>query len=173
MGNERVPSDALLLELGRFVWEAINLEQDVYAVCHLIDPRGVLSWGAEPASTRIRLAREALAKLDDAALQERADYWLREADEALGHRNSVLHAVPLTLSPPDDGATRQDWLAHYPRKPTGAVQMHPLTEDGLRQLREQLAKVRHAGDPLSRELVEKSWRRGAGGEPVQDGSPDT
>lgn len=175
MAKERVPSGALLLELGRFVWEAVNLEQDVYAICHLIDPRGAPAWGAEQASTRVRLARDALSKLDDAVLQERADHWLGEAEEALGHRNSVLHAVPLTLSSaPNAGTAEQDWLVHYPRKPTGAVQMHPLTEDSLLRLREQLATVRHAGEALGRELVETLWgHSAAGSERVQDGSADT
>lgn len=59
VAGERGPSDPVLLELGRLVWEAINLEQDVYAICHLIDPRGVPTWGSEQASTRIRQARAA------------------------------------------------------------------------------------------------------------------
>ena len=41
VAGERRPSDPVLLELGRLVWEAINLGQDVYAICYLIDPRGV------------------------------------------------------------------------------------------------------------------------------------
>lgn len=152
----------MLLELGRLVWEAITLEQDVYAICHLIDPRGVSTWGAEHASTRIRQARPALVELDDAALREVADRWLGKADEVLAHRNSILHAVPLTLSySPRAGGTEQEWLAHFPRKPSGSSKMRPLTEESLRQLRASLQAVRAAGTEVGQELVEKLWRGGA------------
>jgi hypothetical protein len=109
-----------------------------------------------------REPRAALFELDDAALREAADRWLGEADEVLAHRNSILHAVPLALSPPPGAeAAEQDWLAHFPRKSAGSARMRPLTEDSLRQIRESLEAVRAAGTEMGQELVEKRWRGGA------------
>lgn len=90
------PTDAVLLELGRLVWAAMNLEDVVYPLCQSVRPR---HGHFEPllAGPRIKEALEDLGERSANELRERAAEWLVEARDALEERNAVFHGTPETF----------------------------------------------------------------------------
>lgn len=148
------PPDDVLLELGRLIWAAINLEDVAYAMCRSIKPRGG-PFDDTPVIERIRRAQKDLEALPDVDLCHRADRWLQAASEALLERNAVLHAVPATFEPllPEITPGNLDpVLAHFPRdKSRSPVHTH-ITVAGLQPIRRRLEQARVGWTDLAVEL---------------------
>ena len=109
------PSDVVFVELGKLVWAAINLEDVVYSVCHVITPTD--SYHDIPIGTRITDALDALSDQPDAALRSKALTWLQTARGALDERNAVMHGIPVTfvpLSPDITPGNLDPDLTHFP-----------------------------------------------------------
>jgi hypothetical protein len=151
----------VLLELGRLIWAAINLEDVVYPVCRAVRPRHG-PFDDFPISSRID---EALNDLRDERpedeLRRRANAWLAEARLALEERNQVVHSTPATwvwistspdAEPNDDHDDGEVTLMHLPRNKNRPPVNTPLTTDGLQQTRLRLESARDGWGELTTEL---------------------
>ena len=150
------PSDEVLLELGRLVWAAINLEDVVFAVCRAVNPRGG-PYDDTPIGTRIRQARNDLEARPDPGQRAEVDAWLVAAEEALRERNAVVHGTPVTfvaLSPTIQPGITGPLLAHYPRDRSRPPVHMNLTVAGLRSVRIRIEKARAGWDTLAVSLHE-------------------
>jgi hypothetical protein len=143
------PSDDVLLELGRLVWAAINLEDAVYAVCRSVKPRtGPFDYA--PIGSRIKDALGDLDLRDDVEVCSRVSAWLQEANGALVERNQVLHSVPASFEPlPGSAPVPEDakgtWLVHFGRARGGSrpPPVHtPMRVATLRKTRRRLVSAR-------------------------------
>jgi len=135
------PSDDVLRELGRIVWEAITVEDRVYQVAgHVfMDPDD------DPVGTCITKAIRRLGELGPDPDLTAAIAWLEDARDALDDRNVVMHGLPKvsfvrtaagTLAP--NGASAIDYLG---RRRRTVARVIPLNVDDLRQISSRLANV--------------------------------
>lgn len=136
---KRDVGDDVLLELGRLVWAAIELENVVYYVCRSIKPRHEYDSDV-PIGRRIDEALSDLARCPADEMREFADQWLRAAKDALAERNAVLHSTPTIRvvpggPPPDPDGT---WLTHAPRKRDLPIVNTAVSLEGLEPLRRKL-----------------------------------
>lgn len=90
------PDDAVLLELGRMTWAAINLEDVVSSARQAIGPTPD-GLARAPASEWIKDALKVLNTWPESGVRATACEWFRTAHEALEERNSVLHSVPVMV----------------------------------------------------------------------------
>jgi hypothetical protein len=139
------PPDEVLLELGRILWAAINLEDLAEIVCS-----SVLGAGRrEPTGKKIKSALNEISSWVESPAREAGAQWLQRAQEALTLRHSIFHAVPGEgFLPYDDGEGTfvveepgGMWLQFFPRGGRG----HPprmLTSTELLRVREQLMEAR-------------------------------
>jgi hypothetical protein len=156
MASTPPPADDVLLELGRLVWAALNLEDVVYAVCRTITPRG--PFDDAPISGRIADALKTLRARPADTLRDQADTWLEAATTALEARNAVLHSTPGTFYPVPPAEPMPDaadqWLVHFPRDRTRPPVHTPLTAEGLGRTRHQLEQARDGWVELAVQLFE-------------------
>jgi hypothetical protein len=135
------PSDDVLRELGRIVWEAITLEDRVYQVAgHVfLDPDD------DPVGTCITKTIKKLGRLGQHPDLDMAIAWLEEARLALDDRNAVMHGIPMrsferspggTLTP--NGASAIEYLGRRHRTVGRVI---PLEVDGMQQISSRLANV--------------------------------
>ena len=158
------PSDDVLLELGRVVWAAVDLEYVAYWICRAVRPRS--GWYDDIAiGTRIDEAIGDLAQRPDDELHARAHDWLERAKDALAVRNTLLHAVP-TAFVPTPGAEPLSiagpWLTHFPalrrnqdeseRKPAVHTE---LTVESLGTIRRRIEAVTDGWGDLVGELFDR------------------
>lgn len=135
------PSDDVLRELGRIVWEAITAEDHVYQVAgHLtLDPE------VDPVGTCIRRTINRLSHLDPHPDLVAAIAWLEEAKAALEDRNAVLHGIPtMSFARTSTGAVAPvgPTAIDYPGGRGGTVgRFIPLDADGLHQIASRLANI--------------------------------
>jgi len=137
--------EAVLAELGRLTLAAVRLEETTYLVCRSIKPRHG-PWDDCPIGSHVDEAVSDLATCPKDDMRDRAEAWLKEAEEALASRNAVLHAsfvtyVPLPGTTPIPDATGE-WLAHFPRNKKRPPVRTLLTTEGLRPIRERLERAR-------------------------------
>ncbi|WP_409186475.1 hypothetical protein F9C11_20490 [Amycolatopsis sp. VS8301801F10] len=133
--------DEVLLELGRFTWDAMHLEDAV------IQLSMVITMNLEPGLLVSQYVERARAELDRWPTSEaRAEVlaWLNDAMTALDEeRNEVLHARPEVLFDPRSG----EWsraLGVTPRRATKkraarGYQRRPLEVEHLRAARHRMA----------------------------------
>jgi hypothetical protein len=135
------PSDSVLHELGRILWEAITVEDRVYQVAGHV----VTNPDEDPAGICIIKTITKLGQLDQHPDLVEAIAWLEEARLALADRNAVIHGLPKvsfertaagTVTP--NGATAIDYLGRRHR--TGG-RVIPLDVDASRQISSRLANV--------------------------------
>jgi hypothetical protein len=150
-----LPDDAtndVLLELGRLVWAALNLEDVVYTVCRSIQPRHG-QFDVHPISDRIREALSDLEKRPDDALRAKAAAWLTEAKAALDERNAVIHSTPVV--PFDTSGSAETFqagdpsLMHFRRNKRNDRVLTPLTVESLQRVRVRLQEARPAWADLA------------------------
>jgi hypothetical protein len=154
--NKYDPPDEVLLELGRLVWAAINLEGIVYSVCRSVQPRGG-PYDKSNIGPRIDKARDDLLARPDDERRARADAWLAEAQAALMDRNSILHATPGTFVRVDRGGPPQEsgpYFLHLPKDKTRPSVNTPLSVDALRQIRKRLEMAAISWTELASDLWE-------------------
>lgn len=157
------PDEAVLLELGRLTWAAINLEDVVPSVRYAIGPvPDSLEKRWEPEGSPVRLIRAPISKwITDAeevlsgwpqsAIRDTALQWFGATREALIDRNNVLHSVPVT------GPALED----LPTTRKGEFSRIRLIEEDLRRVRQKLTDARERGVDIYRGLCE-AGRRSAG-----------
>jgi hypothetical protein len=153
------PDDAVLLELGRLTWAAINLEDVVPEVRRAVGPEPD-NLARAPAAEWIKDALEVLSAWPASDIRETASRWFSAAREALDERNSVLHSVPVTLITFDSGeiTVHGQALDHIPRRKDGSFRRISLTEDELRRVRLKLADARSGWVDICLALREESKR---------------
>jgi hypothetical protein len=144
------PGDDVLLELGRVVWAALQLEDVVYAVCRSVRPRHGPS-DDHPIGSRIDEALRDLAQRPDNELRVDAYDWLVAAKAALIERNAVLHSAPYSVVTADDDS--DPFLLHLPRDKSGAV-VTALTVDALSSIRGRIEAARQGWSALAVALWE-------------------
>ena len=152
------PDDAVLLELGRLTWAAINLEDVIPTVRRAIGPEPP-ELARAPVSTWIKDALSVLATWPESPTRGTAVEWFGAAREALEKRNCVLHSVPATfVHISGDGAVTAHGavLDHIPARRGGSVRRTPLTEDALRCVHRQLAGARTGWVELCEGLARES-----------------
>ncbi len=148
--------EPVLLELGRLVWAAINLEDVVYSVCRAAKPRD--TYDDTPAGPRIDRALDDLQRRPDDELRRDAEAWLNEAKAALMDRNHVVHAVPCLFVPLTEDVISGDlgtFLTHFPRKGKGEPVHIPLTVRGLRPIVRRLTEARVRWAEVATSLYER------------------
>lgn len=149
--------DEVLLELGRLVWAAINLEDVVYTVCRSVEPRHG-PFDDTFVSQRIDEALEDLRTRPDDQLRAMTEAWLAKAKEVLQERNAVLHSTPVTFVPlaPDiiPGVLDPE-LAHFPKNKNRSPVHTALTIEGLRPIRRRLEAARVGWEELAPALWER------------------
>jgi hypothetical protein len=92
-------SDEVLLELGRFTWAAMHLEDAVIRIS--MELTGDQTTG-RLVSQYVTDARKAIATLPDGEARQFIEAWLTDAVTALDEeRNQILHATPEILLDPD------------------------------------------------------------------------
>jgi hypothetical protein len=96
----------VLTELGRVTWAAIKLEDYVEDVCSRIDPSNDPLTDKRFIGRRIADAKKALAGWAPSATRDEAGAWLERAWQAIGRRNAILHAIPITWAGPRPGEQR-------------------------------------------------------------------
>jgi hypothetical protein len=154
------PEDAVLLELGRMTWAAINLEDVIPTMRRAIgpEPDGL---SRAPVSARIKDALNCLARWPESVTREAAIRWLNAAERALKERNRVLHSVPVTVYArhPDGRFTEHGQaLDHLPRGAGDSFSRTSLAEDDLRRVRQGLAAARQGWVETLQALLEESQR---------------
>ncbi|WP_432845996.1 hypothetical protein ACQPXB_35985 [Amycolatopsis sp. CA-161197] len=136
------PSEAVLVELGRVTWAAINLEDMVGYVCRWINQA---DRDNAPASVRIDDARAVVDSTGGGNEQDRLRRWLDGARQVLeDERHQILHARPLTFMSPD--GTETDVLGVMPRptkkgRPGREYTERPLTVAHLRESHDAIVAV--------------------------------
>jgi hypothetical protein len=138
------PDDAVLLELGRLTWAAINLEDIIPEVRRAIGPVPAPLIRA-PAAEWVKDALRVLAGWPKSEIQQTADRWFRTALAALEERNNILHSVPVTMvAISNDGTvtTHGQALQHMPRRGRGSYRRIRLAENDLRLVRQKLVDAR-------------------------------
>ena len=154
-GDTDYPTDAVLLELGRLVWAAMDLEYVANVVCRCVRPRRG-PFDDLPVGARINEAlRDLLNERPANALRNTAEHWLREAKAALEERHTILHSIPGTFVPlpgAEDSAASEPWLMHFPalrgkgeRKPPVHTR---LTVENLALIRGRLGSAADGGIDL-------------------------
>jgi hypothetical protein len=149
------PDDAVLIELGRVTWAAINLEDVIPTVRQAIGPEPSKLVRA-PVSAWIKDGLGVLATWPQSPTRETASKWLRAAHEALQERNNILHSVPATLiHVSSDGAvtTHGEVLDLIPTRKGGSFRRVSLTEEELRRVCQKLADARTGWVDLCDALV--------------------
>lgn len=154
------PDDAVLLELGRMTWAAINLEDVIPTMRRAIgpEPKGL---ARTPASEWIKDALKCLAGWRESEAREAAIRWLNAALRALKERNRVLHSVPVTVYTrhPDGRFTEHGQaLDHLPRGAADSFSRMPMAAEALRRVRQELADARQGWLEILQALVEESQR---------------
>jgi hypothetical protein len=138
------PSDAVLLELGRLTWAAINLE-DVIPSMRRAMGRPPARLDRAPISEWVSNALGVLAGWPESEARQRGTRWFTTAQQALEERNHVLHSVPvIEYTRADDGtltAGRQA-LDYIPRRAGVPFSRIALSEGELRAVRQRLAGAR-------------------------------
>jgi hypothetical protein len=136
-----IPSDEVLRELGRIVWEAITLEDRVYQVAGHV----FMDADDDPVGTCISKTINKLGQLGQHSDLVAAIAWLGDAQVALDDRNAVMHGLPKvsfvrtaagTVTP--NGASAIDYLGR--RRRTGG-RVIPLNVDELLQISSRVANV--------------------------------
>ena len=168
MASDLDPPSDVLLELGRLVWAAINLEGDVYAVCRSIRPRdpekrrkgrpGREAFDDLPIGTVISHAFEDLGTWPPSDLRSRAEAWLANARDALEERNAVVQSTPVTYAAipgevPVDPPPGPE-LMNFPRSGERPMVRTSLTVDGLGEIRRRTEAPQAESLTLGGEL----WR---------------
>jgi len=88
--------EAVLIELGRLTWSAINLEDCTDAICHNLVP--LARDDRTTIGPKIKAALKALRQWQDGGSEvDQIKGWLARAQLALEKRNALLHSVPLIL----------------------------------------------------------------------------
>jgi hypothetical protein len=149
------PTDAVLLELGRLVWAAINLEDVVYPLCRSVRPRHG-PFDDIPAGTRIKEALEDLQERSPDGLRDRAGAWLREAKDALEERNAILHGTPEIFMRVDGSEGPEEQppprLTQFPRNRSRPPVHTDLTVEALGRFRRRLEEAREGWSDLTSDL---------------------
>ena len=153
------PDDAVLLELGRLTWAAINLEDVVPTIRRALGP-APKRLAREPVSVWIKDALKVLSGWPESEVRRTASRWFNVAREALEDRNRVLHSVPVTLITIADGTVTEHGQAldHLPRREGESFSRISLAEDKLRRVRQKLAAARDGWTEICVALLEKSKR---------------
>jgi hypothetical protein len=155
------PDDAVLLELGRLTWAAINLEDVLGTMRRALGPvPGRLD--RAPPSDLIKNALEVLSAWPESETRATACKWFRAAKEALDERNIVLHSVPVVLmSKTSDGFKEHGpALDHIPRSPARPVRRIALTTDGVRVVSRKLTDARLGWVDICGALLDQRKRSG-------------
>jgi hypothetical protein len=155
------PADGVLLELGRLVWAAINLEDVVYPICRSVQPRHG-PFDDAPIGARIDEALKDLQNRPDDELRRRSDAWLVEAKAALAERNHVIHGTLSILidvfenGPPVEAGRL---LTHTPRNDRGGPVHTELSAEALEGIRRRLEQARDGWRELGPALWETRPRQ--------------
>jgi hypothetical protein len=158
------PDDAVLLELGRLTWAAINLEDVIPTVRRAIGP-APKRLASEPVSVWIKDALDALGHWPESEVRETACRWFTAARQALQERNSVLHSVPVALFiRNDDGGLTMHGQAldHIPARKGKPVRRILLAEDQLRVVRQKLTEAREGRTEICEALYKESQQNAGG-----------
>jgi hypothetical protein len=132
--------DIVLIELGRFTWAAILLEDLTDSLCgfiHYANPRE----DRRSIGQKIKDARRKLGTWNRSPDIDAIDSWLIRAAEALERRNALLHSVPMVLMD-SEGRSVGHALGEMPRSGSDYFERH-LTVDGVRQVRYELQIARN------------------------------
>jgi hypothetical protein len=159
MSPPEEPDEAVLLELGRLTWAAINLEDVIPMVRRAIGPEPKRLERAQ-VSDWVNDALKTLSGWPASEIRDTASRWFGAVREALERRNSVLHSVPVTLfiRTEDGGFTAQGQaLDHLPRG-NGDFSRIRLAEEDLRAVRQKLADARQDWVEICAALLEEGGR---------------
>jgi hypothetical protein len=154
------PDDAVLLELGRMTWAAINLEDVIPMMRRAIgsEPENL---SRAPVSEWIKDALECLASWSESKARKAAIQWFNAAQRALKERNQILHSVPVvvvTRHPNGRFTEHGQALDHLPRGASDSFSRTPLSEDNLRRVSQRLAVARQGWVQIWQALLEESKR---------------
>lgn len=130
--------DDALIELGKFTWEAIELEGYVDTVCSFIcyaNPRE----DRRAIGQKVKDAKTAMKAWTAADLTQTVVEWLDHASDALESRNAVLHGTVLARTGRDREIVGYA-IGETPRKGRQYAQRE-LCADGIRQVREELQRA--------------------------------
>lgn len=144
MDTWKAPSDAVLLELGRLVYAAIELERATYMLCRAVKP-----WSHEkpepPISRAVATSLAIVRAKPECEIRASTETWLTSSLAALQERNSVVHADPMVRYESHDG---EDFkrvggaqLVHFPSDKSRPAVRTDLTVEGLRPIREKIEEL--------------------------------
>jgi hypothetical protein len=153
------PDDAVLLELGRLTWAAINLEDVIGTVRRAIGPTPDRLARA-PVSEWIKDALEVLSAWPESGVRDTACEWFRAAQEALEERNAVVHSVPVVIYSKANGEFTEHGpaLDHIPRRKDRPFCRIPLDVDNLRLVSRKLADARQGWVDICSALLDERKR---------------
>ena len=169
------PPDDVILELGRLLWSATNLEGDLHVICRTIGAAHG-PWDDCFVSTHAQHGLDQLGKLPPSELCTRAEEWLSEAKEAFADRNAVVHSTPvngrLKVLERDDGTFEvideqpeegRASLVSFPtkagRKRGDQHRTTDLTIEGIRTVRLRMDALGAVSISLSADLFAAGWWR--------------
>jgi hypothetical protein len=136
--SDELPDD-VLIELGRFTWAAIFLEDYANGVCsfiHYSNPRE----DRRSISQKINDARRDLRSWKQDSDIEVIDAWLGGAARALDRRNALLHSVPVVRMD-SHGRPVGQALGEMPRSGKAYFERH-VTVEAVREVSDELRAAR-------------------------------
>ena len=135
------PDDVVLLELGRLVYAAIELERATYMLCRAVKPWSVAK-PEPPVSQIVASSVSILRGKPDCDIRTTTESWLDRSLSALQERHSVVHGDPMVRyeEHPGEGFRQvgDPQLVHFPNDKTRPMVRTNLTVDGFRPIRNRI-----------------------------------
>jgi hypothetical protein len=140
----RPPTDDVLLELGRLIYAAIELERATYMLCRAVKPWS-LDKAEPPISKVITRSLTILQGKPESDVRAATEVWLMDSLAALQERNSVVHGDPMVRWEAPDGKEFErvggPQLVHFPNDKTKPTVHTDLSVEGLRPIRVRIEEL--------------------------------
>lgn len=173
--KESEPPEDVLLELGKLLWSATNLEGDLHVICRCIGAAHG-PWDDCSVSTHAQHGLDKLANRPPGELRSRAEEWLTEARKAFAERNAVVHSTPVVgrlkvverengafdvvdEQPEEDKALLVSFPTKAERSRGGGLRTMELSVDGIRDVRLRMDALGAVSMDLSTDLFSTGWWR--------------